>query len=96
MVMPEYQHLNDFIKINQGSPIGLGIFFNIPPQIQCYIFESDYQPQNKMPAYTLVATAKGIPIFNQSDILKNNTINYCKKGLLPANICNKFVSYFHK
>lgn len=70
------------------STIGLGIIFDMPPQVKCFLFDSS--PYTDSRTYHLVATGMGRPIPGSSDELIFYTRFYCEKGLLSERVCEPY------
>ena len=89
ITMPSYRELKKIMGIENLSVIGLGIFYDMPPQVKCFVFQT--RPgQWKKRQYHLAATGIGTPISGSLERFDQRTRFLCRKGLLSEKVCAKY------
>ena len=85
MTMPSYKEIQSLMGEAATSTIGLGIIFDMPPQVKCFLFDSS--PYTDSRTYHLVATGMGRPIPGNAEKLEYLIKFYCEKGFLSDRVC---------
>ena len=89
ITMPSYKELKKIMGIENLSVIGLGIFYDMPPQVKCFVFQS-WPIQWEKTQYHLAATGMGAPISGSLERFDQRTRFLCRKGLLSEKVCAKY------
>ena len=89
ITMPSYKELKKIMGIENLSVIGLGIFYDMPPQVKCFVFQS-WPIQWEKTQYHLAATGMGAPISGSLEIFDQETRSLCDEGLLSEKVCAKY------
>lgn len=87
VTMPSYRELQKIVGVDELSQIGLGIIYDMPPQVKCFVFRVGKPVPWK---YHLVATGMGTPISGPLEKFDRKTRSLCGEGVLPEKICAKY------
>ena len=91
ITMPSYKELKKIMGVEKLPGMGLGLIFDMPPQVKCFVFHA--QPiliPWKRKQYHLAATGMGTPISGSLEIFDQETRSLCDEGLLPEKVCAKY------
>ena len=91
MTMPSYKELKKIMGVEKLPGMGLGLIFDMPPQVKCFVFHA--RPiliPWKRKQYHLAATGMGTPISGPLDRFVPKTRRLCKEGFLPEKVCAKY------
>ena len=89
ITMPSYKKLKKIMGVEKLSFIGLGIIYDMPPQVKCFVFQTR-TGQWKKRKYHLAATGMGTPISGSLEIFDQETRSLCDEGLLSEKVCAKY------
>ena len=89
ITMPSYKELKKIMGVEKLSFIGLGIIYDMPPQVKCFVFQTRPRQWEKR-QYHLVATGMGAPISGSLERFDQRTRFLCRKGLLSEKVCAKY------
>ena len=91
ITMPSYKDLKKIMGVEKLPGMGLGLIFDMPPQVKCFVFHA--RPiliPWKRKQYHLAATGMGTPISGPLDRFIPMTRRLCKEGLLSEKVCAKY------
>ena len=89
ITMPSYKKLKKIMGVEKLSFIGLGIIYDMPPQVKCFVFQTRPRQWEKR-QYHLAATGIGTPISGSLERFDQRTRFLCRKGLLSEKVCAKY------
>lgn len=89
ITMPSYKELKKIMGVEKLPGMGLGLIFDMPPQVKCFVFQA-WPIQWERTPYHLVATGMGTPISGPLDRFAPKTRRLCKEGFLPEKVCAKY------
>ena len=87
--MPSYKELKKIMGVEKLPGMGLGLIFDMPPQVKCFVFQA-WPIQWGKRKYHLAATGMGAPISGPVDRFVPKTRRLCKEGFLPEKVCAKY------
>lgn len=91
MTMPSYKELKKIMGVEELPGMGLGLIFDMPPQVKCFVFHAWPIPIPwKRTQYHLAATGMGMPISGSLERFDRETRSQCEEGLLPEKVCAKY------
>ena len=89
ITMPSYKELKKIMGVEKLPGMGLGLIFDMPPQVKCFVFQA-WPIQWGKRTYHLAATGMGAPISGPVDRFAPKTRRLCKEGFLPEKVCAKY------
>ena len=89
ITMPSYKDLKKIMGVEKLPGMGLGLIFDMPPQVKCFVFQA-WPIQWGKRKYHLAATGMGAPISGSLERFDQSTRFLCRKGLLSEKVCAKY------
>jgi len=89
ITMPSYKDLKKIMGVEKLPGMGLGLIFDMPPQVKCFVFQA-WPIQWEKTQYHLAATGMGAPISGSLERFDQRTRFLCRKGLLSEKVCAKY------
>lgn len=82
--------INDFKELKK---IGLGILFDMPPQVKVFVFPAEMDTPGLPIKYYLIAQETGDRVSINMDEYAYSIREICSEGLLSDKVCDKYKPY---